>query len=76
HDCIHCGLCISLCPVQNLISMNEVITDQGQCMTCYRCINHCPTSALTLVGKSKVERPYKGPTPTFDVSELKKHHLQ
>jgi flavodoxin/NAD-dependent dihydropyrimidine dehydrogenase PreA subunit len=75
-DCIHCGLCISLCPVQNLMSMNEVITDQGQCMTCYRCINHCPASALTLAGKSKVRRPYTGPTPSFDVFELKKHHLQ
>jgi len=48
--CIHCGLCISVCPVE-VFRFNEewkVVADTEKCIHCGFCVNVCVTKALTL----------------------------
>ena len=43
-DCIHCGLCVSLCPVGSIDAEDESrIT--GICIKCCACIKYCPVEA-------------------------------
>lgn len=43
-DCIHCGLCVSICPVGSIDTENESrIT--GICIKCCACIKNCPVEA-------------------------------
>jgi NAD-dependent dihydropyrimidine dehydrogenase PreA subunit/flavodoxin len=43
-DCIHCGLCVSLCPMGSIDAEDESkIT--GICIKCCACIKNCPVEA-------------------------------
>ncbi|MBO4913137.1 MAG: EFR1 family ferrodoxin [Butyrivibrio sp.] len=55
--CIGCGLCVSECPMDNLVQQpTGKPKPQGNCTMCYRCISHCPAQAITLLGKQVVEQ--------------------
>ncbi len=43
-DCIHCGLCVSLCPVGS-IDANDESAITGICIKCCACIKNCPVEA-------------------------------
>ncbi|MEE4195205.1 MAG: EFR1 family ferrodoxin [Anaerolineae bacterium] len=45
-DCIHCGLCIENCPVDNIHEVDGKIKFKSNCMSCMRCIYACPTDAI------------------------------
>lgn len=48
--CIHCGLCISVCPVE-VFSFDRdwrVVADTKKCIHCGFCTRVCVTNALTL----------------------------
>ena len=47
--CNACGLCVSICPMQNLEQVNGAIKPKGNCTVCYRCVNHCPKKAITVM---------------------------
>ena len=59
-SCTNCGFCVSVCPMNNLISVNGVITHNHNCTVCYRCVNGCPHKAITVVFHGKVKKQYKG----------------
>ncbi|MBO8181737.1 MAG: 4Fe-4S binding protein [Archaeoglobus sp.] len=49
-DCIHCGACISICPVE-VFSLNDdfrVEAEVEKCIRCGICIYVCPVKALEL----------------------------
>jgi len=47
--CVHCGLCISICPVEVFKIENlKVIAETSKCIHCGVCVNVCPTKALSL----------------------------
>ncbi|MCD6493180.1 MAG: 4Fe-4S binding protein [Archaeoglobaceae archaeon] len=47
--CVHCGLCISICPVEVFeIKDKKVVAETSKCIHCGVCINVCPTRALSL----------------------------
>lgn len=52
--CIGCGLCETLCPMQNLTVKNGISHSKNRCTMCYRCINKCPKQAITLLGKQVI----------------------
>ena len=61
-NCNGCNLCVSICPVNNLICENEktIPIAAGNCIICYRCVNQCPRKAITTMFNAKVRKQYKG----------------
>ena len=56
NDCIGCGLCARLCPMENLVIKNSKAAVGSSCTMCYRCISSCPKQAITLLGDTVVEQ--------------------
>jgi len=52
--CAGCGKCVAICPMKNLILVDQKASAGGKCTMCYRCINSCPSKAITLLGKEVV----------------------
>lgn len=48
--CVHCGLCISICPVEvfRIGVDKKIIAETSRCIHCCVCVNVCPTKALSL----------------------------
>jgi len=71
--CTRCGLCASLCPMNN-ISIKDVPTFAGHCAQCLRCYSFCPSSAITYNGRvrdtQKYGKPYSVPDKHFKPSLL------
>ncbi|MCM1320540.1 MAG: EFR1 family ferrodoxin [Bacteroides sp.] len=55
-ECVHCGLCASLCPMNNINLTDSGIDFNGKCTMCYRCFSHCPQKAITVIGKKVFEQ--------------------
>ncbi|MEG0580002.1 MAG: 4Fe-4S binding protein, partial [Niameybacter sp.] len=55
-SCIGCGVCVRLCPMQNLSIVNQKAEQHNKCTMCYRCISHCPQQAITLLGNKLYEQ--------------------
>ncbi len=54
--CIKCGLCISLCPMNNIQLADDKIKFNDKCTMCYRCFANCPKQAITVIGKQVFEQ--------------------
>lgn len=54
--CIGCGKCVSLCPMDNMELRSGKAVQGGRCTMYYRCVNHCPGQAITLLGKKLYEQ--------------------
>ena len=58
--CTKCGLCVRICPMNNLEIVNGQVIQKDNCTICYRCVNACPKQAATVFLKAKPKRQYKG----------------
>lgn len=54
--CISCGLCVSVCPMQNIKLAENKISFNDKCTMCYRCFSKCPEQAITVIGKKVYEQ--------------------
>ena len=59
-SCSKCGLCVKICPMNNLEIINDRVMQKDNCTVCYRCVNACPKQAATVYIKEKPKRQYKG----------------
>lgn len=59
-DCIACGECVQICPMQNLTLENQKVEQKGNCTICYRCVNACPQKAITVMTHGRIKNQYKG----------------
>ncbi len=57
-SCVGCGLCESLCPVNNIVISNGKPEWQNRCIHCMACLNLCPTRAVECLS-SKGKRRYR-----------------
>jgi len=76
-SCIRCGLCVKICPADNLVEAAEGIATKARCVLCLRCYSYCPVEAFLYRGqkhKKQHDSPYRGPTPEFDPAVLSGEH--
>ena len=52
-DCISCGKCVSVCPLQNITLEDGRPKWHGHCTNCDACFHHCPKNAIQY-GKASV----------------------
>ncbi|UCC15998.1 MAG: glycyl-radical enzyme activating protein [Dehalococcoidales bacterium] len=53
NKCIHCDLCISVCPLDAITVTDEVVSiDRSVCNNCGRCVEVCYSEAIELLGQS------------------------
>lgn len=57
-NCMSCGFCEMVCPVNNIKMENGKPTFQGNCMACYSCIHRCPKEAINIGNKTQTHGRY------------------
>jgi len=59
-QCVTCGLCSKKCPDSNLeITDDHIhISDEVGCLHCLRCMNHCPSNAITFGSLTEGDNQY------------------
>ena len=52
-NCIHCGACVSVCPVNAIYYEHDwrVTIDKSTCVQCGTCVPACPVRVISLPGK-------------------------
>lgn len=56
NNCVGCGKCVSVCPMNNLYIKDNKAISNNRCTMCYRCISLCPQRAITLLGDEIIEQ--------------------
>lgn len=54
--CIACGVCVSVCPMQNIELKDNKVVYNDKCTMCYRCFSDCPKQAITILGKQVIQQ--------------------
>ena len=63
-ECIGCGKCVEICPVDAITIKNELaIVDEQWCIGCGLCVRQCPNDAAQL--KLRPDRVNQSPLPDF-----------
>ncbi len=50
-NCIKCGICSKVCPVNNIEQKDGDITLKNHCIMCFSCLQNCPKKAIHLRGE-------------------------
>ncbi|MCG8568979.1 MAG: EFR1 family ferrodoxin [Spirochaetes bacterium] len=73
-SCTDCGLCIKMCPVNNIERKVQKITFLNKCILCFRCYNLCPVNAINC-GKRTINSEkyirFKGPVEKMKVNDIR-----
>lgn len=61
-NCISCGLCEKICPVQSVTLKNDKPVWLHKCEQCFRCVNYCPKNAIqfskSTIGKNRYKNSF------------------
>ncbi|GAH22240.1 unnamed protein product [marine sediment metagenome] len=72
-NCTNCGICESVCPVNNIVLTEGLPQWQHKCQQCLACIHFCPEKAIQFGTKSLETRRYHHPEITVqDIMNQKK----
>lgn len=69
--CTGCGLCVKLCPEQNISLINTKPKWANNCQDCLACINACPTHSIQANMFTKIYGRYLN--PYIKINDLEKH---
>ncbi|MDU1538643.1 MAG: EFR1 family ferrodoxin [Paeniclostridium sordellii] len=58
NQCIGCGKCVNLCPLNNISLENEKPNWKNKCTHCMACICGCPTKAIEYKNKTQNKERY------------------
>ena len=45
-DCTRCGICVQVCPADNITLTEDGVFFSGHCEVCYACLHNCPQTAI------------------------------
>lgn len=65
NKCNKCGLCMKICPVNNIKLKDRVITWDGRCEQCMSCIQYCPKEAIQVGSKTINRKRYRNPNVDY-----------
>ncbi len=65
-NCVGCGICETVCPVQNIRLTESRPVWQHRCEHCFACINWCPKSAIQYGEKTRSRSRYHHPDVGID----------
>jgi len=68
--CTSCGTCAAVCPVKNIVMVEDKPTWQHHCELCCACIHFCPAEAIQYGPKTKKRGRYTNPSVT--IMDMKK----
>ncbi len=60
-NCISCGKCVELCPVNNIALKDGKPVFEDKCLNCYSCINRCPKEAINIGKRTRNNGRYVCP---------------
>ncbi|MDS0525279.1 EFR1 family ferrodoxin [Clostridium sp. SHJSY1] len=60
-NCVSCGKCAKVCPVNNITLKAGVPNFSDNCIHCMACIQHCPKRAIEVKGKTEKRGRYLCP---------------
>lgn len=60
-ECISCGVCVKVCPVNNIMLINGKPIYQHKCEQCMACIQYCPKRAINYKNKTQGRGRYFNP---------------
>ncbi|MBE5758644.1 MAG: 4Fe-4S ferredoxin [Clostridiales bacterium] len=73
-NCIGCGRCVSVCPMENIVIQNGHAEIGDDCATCLACFHWCPVQAIYMSKQEGIERrrKYHHPDVVFeDILKMK-----
>lgn len=59
--CVKCGICASICPVNDIrggLGMEPEWLHNGKCLTCFACYHHCPHHAIEYGNRTRKKGQY------------------
>lgn len=59
-NCINCGICVKVCPVNNISIAEQKPRWDQKCIACHACVHWCPKNSINL-GRSKGRLQYHNP---------------
>ena len=62
--CTSCGICVDVCPVNNIVLKEDKPLWQNKCQQCLACINFCPEKCIQFGEKTKKTQRYHHPEIT------------
>ena len=71
-NCIGCGKCAKLCPLNNIKLTDKKPVWGNQCTHCMACIGNCPVEAIEYGTITQEKRPYNFGKYRYVVENLKK----
>lgn len=54
-DCVRCGVCVEVCPVDAITMDDLPVTDGMECIRCCACIKNCQTGARVMIQPKLLE---------------------
>jgi len=62
--CTSCGICVNICPVNNIVLVEDIPQWQHKCQQCLACINFCPEKCIQFGNKTLKTQRYHHPEIT------------
>jgi ferredoxin/flavodoxin len=65
-SCVNCGICVRVCPVQNIAISDNKVLWKGKCLNCLACFHWCPRKAVELDTYTSQRLRYTNPSVKID----------
>ena len=69
-QCIGCGICTKVCPMNNITLINNQAVIKNNCITCLRCFHWCPKEAIYMSKEETVARRFKYHHPDVKLTDF------
>jgi len=64
-DCTGCSVCKDVCPVKNIVMINNKPQYKHKCEQCLACLHFCPQKAINYMNVTQNRRRYTNPDISY-----------